>query len=126
MTTYRLKTSKEGEIKKEGNYTYKFINGKWREIHYKNNKGDEYWCEYEDKGHLIHYKDNDGLEEWHEYDKGNKIYYKDNREFEYWQEYDDKEHLIHYKDSEGIEEWYNDKGEKITEEEFNRIWEKIE
>ena len=105
MTIYRLKTPKEGEIKKEGNYTYKFINGDWREIHYKDNK----------------------FESWHEYDnKGNEIHYKNNNGLESWREHDNKGHLIHYKNSNGIERWYDDKGKKITEEEFNRIWEKVE
>jgi len=125
MTTYRLKTSKEGEVKKEGNFTYKFINGEWRIIHYKYNKF-EYWQEYDNKGHLIHFKNNNGLEYWCEYDdKGNNIYYKDD-EFECWREYDDKGHLIHYKNNKGLEKWYNDKREKITKEEFNKIWEKVE
>ena len=84
MTTYRLKKSKKEEIKKKGNFTYKFINGEWREIYYKDNK------------------------------------------FESWREYDDKGHLTHYKNNEEFEEWYDDKGEKITEEEFNKIWEKVE
>ena len=120
MTTYRLKTPKEGEIKKEGNYTYKFINGEWRIIHYKYNKF-EYWQEYDNKGHLIHYKNNKGEEYWQEYDdEGNLIHYKNAEEYEYWCEYDNKRHLIHYKNNEEFEEWYDDEGNKITEKEFNK------
>ena len=126
MTTYRLKKSKKEEIKKKGNFTYKFINGEWREIYYKDNKF-ESWREYDDKGHLTHYKNNEGFEYWQEYDdEGNLIHYKNNSDFEYWCEYDDKGHLTHYKNNEEFEEWYDDKGEKITEEEFNKIWEKVE
>ena len=125
MTTYRLKTPKEGEVKKEGNFTYKFINGKWRVIHYKCDEF-EYWQEYNNKGHLIHFKNNEGFESQRAYDdKGHLIHYKNNIGIEEW--YDDKGNNIYYKDDE-FEYWceYDDKGNKITEEEFNKIWEKIE
>jgi len=56
MTIYRLKTPKEGEVKKEGNYTYKFINGEWRIIYYKDDEGTKHWCKYDNEGHLIYYK----------------------------------------------------------------------
>ena len=83
--------------------------------------------EYDDNGNLIHYKNFNGDEYWQEYDNnGNLIHYKDSDGFENWKEYDDKNNLIHYKDSDGSEYWKDNKGNKITEEEFSKIWEKIE
>ena len=38
--------------------------------------------------------------------------------------YDKKGNLIHAKYSDGDEYWFDKKGNKITEEEFNKIWEK--
>jgi len=59
-------------------------------------------------------------------DNSNLIYYKDSNGFEYWKEYDDNDNLIHSKNSNGDEVWKDDKGNRITKEEFNKIWEKIE
>ena len=58
--------------------------------------------------------------------KGNLIHQKDSNGYEYWYDYDNKGNEIHYKNSEGYGYWKGEKGNKITEEEFNKIWEKVE
>jgi len=86
--------------------------------------------EHDENGNLIHYKNYVGLEYlecWFDYDnKGNLIHQKDSNGYEYWYDYDNKGNEIHYKNSEGYGYWKGEKGNKITEEEFNKIWEKVE
>jgi len=53
------------------------------------------------------------------------IHYKEG-DYESWQECNNKGNMIHYKNSNGFESWYNEKGQEITKEEFNRLWEKVE
>lgn len=73
MTIYKLRPKplkenepKEGDEKTEGDYNYKFINGEWRLIYYKDSKGFEYWKDYDEKGNGVHYKDSDGDEYWYD------------------------------------------------------------
>ncbi len=117
MTTYKLRKQepKEGEEKTEVNHTYKFINGEWREMHYKDTDSYEYWSEYDEKGNEIHYRTSEGYEYWSEYDeKGNEIHYRTSEGYEYWSEYDEKGNKIHYRNSKGYEYWseYDENGEK--------------
>ena len=82
---------------------------------------------YDEQGNLIYYKSSNGLEIWFDYDnKGNLIHQKYSNGYEYWYDYDNKGNEIHYKNSEGYGYWKGEKGNKITEEEFNKIWEKVE
>ena len=83
--------------------------------------GNEYW--YNENGKLIHGKWSNGDEVWYEYDKkGNLIHEKYPNGDEFW--YNENEKIIHKKCPNGTEYWFDKKGNKITEAEFNKIWEK--
>lgn len=75
MTIYKLKKPKagpkEGDKKHEGNYDYVFINGTWRETHYKDPDGYEAWWGRDTEGNCIHFKCSDGEEIWR--DENDKI-----------------------------------------------------
>ena len=53
--------------------------------------------------------------------KDNKLYQKDYVGWEEWVEYDANRNCIHRKYSNGREFWYDDKGNAISKEKYDRI-----
>jgi YD repeat-containing protein len=77
---------------------------------------------YNENDRLVYTKLSNGIEIWYEYDENNNlIHHKNSKGYECWREYNEHGKMIHYNDSDGDEEWFNAYGDKITEEEFDRI-----